>query len=120
MARKRGASEMSATERFSDCAKRRVDPQNMSRPRERVGQRRRCDDRTPNDRLDDLAKFGRMRCREKDPNPAKAGSHVRGLPHPPYLPLEPQVRDRAMRIEQISARLIDPLDRLAHFLVVVP
>ena len=65
------------------------------------------------DRLDDLGELRRMRRREKHPD----------LPVLPILPLlpvppdQPHVRDRAVRIEQIAALLVDALDRRAHLVV---
>jgi hypothetical protein len=49
------------------AAERRVDADDVPRPGERLGQRRRLLDRAADDRLDDLGELRRMRRGQEDP-----------------------------------------------------
>ena len=86
---------------------RRLDPDDVPRPRERLRERRRRVDGPSDDGLDDLRELRRMRRGEKDPH----------VPHPPYLPhppLQPHVRDGGMRIQYVATLLVDLPDRPSH------
>src|SRR6478735_5076487 len=91
-----------------DRIERRVDADDVPGAGERLRERRGLLDLPPDDRLDDLVELCGMRCREK---------HPRGL-----LQIEPcrrqaEVRNRAVRIEQIATRLVDAADRRPHLVV---
>src|SRR5712691_13442737 len=99
---------------FLDRSERGDGLENVPLRRQRLDQRLRLRDHAADDRLDDLRELRRMRGCQK--NPRTVPPLLALLPLPRY---EPHVRDRAVRIEQITALGVHLLNRRAHFIVVV-
>src|SRR4029453_4630981 len=87
---------------------RSVDSHDVLRTRESVGQRWRLLDRAADDRLDDFVKLGGMRSRQK--NAWRTFAHHSAFD-------ESEVRDGAVRIQQIAPLLVNAPNRRHDFVV---
>src|SRR4051812_5665535 len=92
---------------------RRIDADDVARARQRLGQRRRLLDGAADDRRDDLGELRRVRGREQNPHPPIVPART----VQPFLPLQTEIRDRAVRIEQVPTRLVHAPNHPAHLLV---